>query len=203
MSHRSRDTEIGEPSSSMRVAVRGAKFIFEIARRIAKSARASSLSQRSRKESPSSRASAATCWMPYRVAAICASRSAIFSSGLRDGFGPVAKRARTVSRSKSPRETARNGASTTPSSASERASGGNEPGRVPPISAWCARTATYATRSPSMKTGATVVTSGRCEPPNAGWFVTAMSPSASGSVCATRRVQMPSAPRWTGKCGAF
>jgi outer membrane protein assembly factor BamB len=95
------------------------------------------------------------------------------------------------------------GASTTPSSASERASGGNEPGRVPPISAWCARTATYATRCPSMKTGATVVTSGRCEPPNAGWFVTAMSPSTSGSACATRRVQMPSAPRWTGKCGAF
>ena len=47
------------------------------------------------------------------------------------------------------------------------------------------------------------VTSGRCEPPKAGWLVTTMSPGPSGCRRCTSRTQTPRAPRCTGMCGAL
>ncbi len=96
------------------------------------------------------------------------------------------------------------GGITTPSSASVVAEGGMDPGREPPISAWCARLATYPRSAPAAScTGVITVTSGRCEPPNPGWLVTTTSPGSRGSAPRTARTQSPSAPRCTGMCGAF
>ena len=81
---------------------------------------------------------------------------------------------------------------------------GIEPGDMPPMSAWCARLATYAKgrRAPRAKTGATTVTSGRCVPPAKGSFSTTTSSGSIGTRAIAARTESGVAPRCTGMCAA-
>ena len=90
---------------------------------------------------PSAAASARSPSAPRWLAATAAARSARFSSTARDGHGPLDNRRRIASQRGSPAATSSLGGITTPSSARVVASGGIEPGRLPPISAWWARLA--------------------------------------------------------------
>jgi hypothetical protein len=94
----------------------------------------------------------------------------------------------------------------TPSSARFFENGGMLPGTIPPISAWCARLAVKNSSSPvaASCTGVTTVTSGRCEPPRYGSFVTNTSPGAMSGLSARIRLTVSLiAPRCTGMCGAL
>jgi hypothetical protein len=72
---------------------------------------------------------------PAWFAAICASRSAMFSAGRRAGYVPEDSTASTAPLSKTPPWTAGSARNTTPSSSRLRANGGIDPGIVPPTSA--------------------------------------------------------------------
>ena len=84
---------------------------------------------------------------------------------------------------------------------------GIDPGAMPPMSAWCARLATYPTSDPrpsrpGRNTGETIVTSGRCVPPRKGSFRIAMSPGDHGASSRTAPTDSGIAPRCTGMCAA-
>ncbi len=141
---------------------------------------------------------------PRWLAAAAARMSARLSAGARDGCRAERSTRSTSAYRASPRRIMCIGAMITPSSSSRVAPGGMEPGRVPPISAWCARLAAYPMSSPpSAWIGVMIVTSGRCEPPSAGWFVTTTSPGSIPITSRTERTHSPSDPRCTGTCGAF
>ena len=126
----------------------------------------------------------------------CAARSPSRSAGVRDA---ATKRSTTC-------PVSRVGGSRIPSSSMVVASGGIEPGAVPPTSAWWARFATQPTSAPSRKTGATRVTSLRCVPPANGSFTITSSPgrgarsgeNSASAACTDAGID----PRWTGMCSA-
>ena len=96
-----------------------------------------------------------------------------------------------------------------PSSSISVASGGIEPGAIPPTSAWCARFATQPTSSGPTKHGATTVMSLRCVPPANGSFTTNSSPGMTAplaSLPATASITAATdagiEPRCTGMCSA-
>ena len=63
--------------------------------------------------------------------------------------------------------------------------GGIDPGRIPPMSAWCPRDAVkkITRAAAASKTGEMIVMSGRCEPPARGEFVMSTSPGLSVGPC--------------------
>ena len=81
---------------------------------------------------------------PSTLAPHCASRSPRRSSGVRDASTTRASTASSI----------RVGGRRSPSSSMVSASGGIEPGALPPTSAWCARLATHPTSGPSPVTPA-------------------------------------------------
>ena len=102
---------------------------------------------------------------PRRHAATCAERSAMFCAMLRAGYSPDASNARMSASQNRPSSTISTLSKMMPSSTIVVLSGGIDPGRVPPISAWWARLTTQAISRSSAKTGVARVRSGRCEPP--------------------------------------
>ena len=144
---------------------------------------------------PRRRASPARRSTPSRFAPFCASRSPRRSAGVRELDANLASTAAVRSI----------GGSRSPSSSISTASGGIEPGAMPPRSAWCARFAAQPTSRSSTKHGATRVTSLRCVPPANGSLSTICSPaptpsSAVASIAA--RTAAGIEPRCTGMCSA-
>ena len=78
---------------------------------------------------------------------------------------------------------------------------GIDPGGIPPTSEWWAREQANATTSPSTESGETMVTSGRCVPPENGSLRMNMSPGR-GSRSITAATETGIAPRCTGMCSA-
>ena len=107
---------------------------------------------------------------PSRFAPSCASRSPRRSSGVRDA----------ATTSASTPAVQRTGGMRRPSWKISVASGGNDPGAIPPTSAWWARFAAHPSNVPSSaNAGATNVMSFRWVPPANGSFTTIWSPGSS------------------------
>ena len=108
---------------------------------------------------------------PVAFAATCARRSPAVSCFERIWARSSVNTSSTIA----PASTILTGGMMTPSWNTSR-NAPIEAGAPPPTSTWCARFATYPSRSPSTKTGDTSVTSFRWTPLGYGSFVTITSP---------------------------